>query len=97
MQGKQWGGQENPGEPKIEPLFGTGRRQQHAGNWREQDKHGHIYHLVFGEFRFGLGGLHGMIWVLLLLSILLHVGAALYHQFFIKDNLFKRMWFGKQE
>ena len=50
-----------------------------------------------GGLRFGLGGLHGMIWVLLLVLILLHVGAALYHQFFLKDNLLKRMWLGKQD
>ena len=50
-----------------------------------------------GAFRFGLGRLHGMIWVLLILLILLHIGAALYHQFFIKDNLMGRMWYGKQE
>jgi cytochrome b561 len=49
-----------------------------------------------GGFRFGLGGLHGMIWTLLLLLILLHVGAAFYHQFFIKDKLLRRMWFGKR-
>ena len=54
----------------------------------------HIFHFII---RFGLGGLHGMIWVLLILLILLHVGAALYHQFFIKDNLLGRMWYGRQE
>jgi cytochrome b561 len=31
-----------------------------------------------------------------LLLVLLHVGAALYHQFFLKDNLLGRMWYGKQ-
>lgn len=25
----------------------------------------------------------------------LHVGAALYHQYIVKDGIFKRMWFGK--
>jgi len=52
-----------------------------------------------GQFRgggFRLGGLHGMIWILLGLLVLLHIGAALYHQFFLKDNLLKRMWFGKR-
>ena len=51
-----------------------------------------------GSFRrggFSLGFFHGGIWTLLLLLILLHVGAALYHQFILKDNLFGRMWFGK--
>jgi cytochrome b561 len=52
-----------------------------------------------GDFRrggFSLGLLHGAIWTLLLLLILLHVGAALYHQFIIKDNLMGRVWFGKK-
>ncbi len=41
-------------------------------------------------------GVHGMVFSLLFLLILLHVGAALYHQFIRKDNLFARMWFGKR-
>lgn len=45
---------------------------------------------------FSLGSLHGGIWVLLLLLILLHIGAALYHHFMLKDNLLGRMWFGKK-
>src|SRR5512143_3560939 len=52
-----------------------------------------------GSFRrggFSLGFLHGGVWTLLLLLIALHVGAALYHQFVLKDNLMGRMWFGKQ-
>ncbi len=51
-----------------------------------------------GSFRrggFSLGMFHGGIWTLLLLLIILHVGAALYHQFVRKDNLLQRMWFGK--
>ncbi len=51
-----------------------------------------------GSFRrggFNLGMFHGGIWALLLLLIILHVGAALYHQFIRKDNLLQRMWFGK--
>jgi cytochrome b561 len=51
-----------------------------------------------GSFRrggFSLGFFHGGIWTLLLLLIVLHVGAALYHQFILKDNLMGRMWFGK--
>jgi len=50
----------------------------------------------FGRGGFSLGFLHGGIWTLLLLLILLHVGAALYHQFIVKDNLLTRMWFGKK-
>lgn len=38
---------------------------------------------------------HGLISTLLLLLTLLHIGAALYHQFIKKDNLIARMWFGK--
>ena len=51
-----------------------------------------------GSFRLGgfsLGFFHGGIWTLLLLLIVLHVGAALYHQFILKDNLMGRMWFGR--
>ena len=54
--------------------------------------------LTPGSFRrggFSLGSLHGGIWTLLLLLMILHVGAALYHQFILKDNLLGRMWFGK--
>lgn len=50
----------------------------------------------FGRGGFSLGFLHGGIWTLLLLLILLHVGAALYHQFIVKDHLLGRMWFGKK-
>ncbi len=44
---------------------------------------------------FLLRGLHGLSWTLLLLLIILHVGAAFYHQFILKDNLLSRMWFGR--
>lgn len=46
---------------------------------------------------FSLGAFHGLSWALLLTLILLHVGAALYHQFLKKDNLLGRMWFGRQD
>ncbi len=39
--------------------------------------------------------LHGLIDPLLALLILLHILAALYHQFIRKDNLLARMWYGK--
>lgn len=39
---------------------------------------------------------HGLVSTVLLLLILLHVGAALYHQFLLRDNLLARMWFGKR-
>lgn len=40
--------------------------------------------------------LHGFIAPALLLLVLLHVGAALYHQLALKDNLLARMWYGKE-
>ncbi|MEP7136956.1 MAG: cytochrome b/b6 domain-containing protein [Chloroflexota bacterium] len=40
--------------------------------------------------------LHGMTFSLLFLLILLHFGAALYHQFIRKDKLLARMWFGNK-
>lgn len=52
-----------------------------------------------GSFRrsgFSLGFFHGGVWTLLILLIALHIGAALYHQFIVKDNLLGRMWFGRQ-
>ena len=52
-----------------------------------------------GSFRrggFSLGFFHGGIWTFLILLIALHVTAALYHQFTLKDNLLGRMWFGKR-
>ena len=50
----------------------------------------------FNDGGFFLGAFHGLSWTLLLLLTLLHVGAALYHQFFVRDNLLGRMWFGKR-
>jgi cytochrome b561 len=50
----------------------------------------------FGRGGFSLGFLHGGLWTLLLLLTLLHIAAALYHQFILKDNLLGRMWFGKR-
>ncbi len=49
-----------------------------------------------GNFFLELGRFHGLGWAVLFLLILLHVGAALYHQFILKDNIFGRIWFGKQ-
>jgi cytochrome b561 len=39
---------------------------------------------------------HGYLALLLAAFILLHVLAALYHQFFRQDGLLRRMWFGKR-
>ena len=40
---------------------------------------------------------HGVLTKLLGALIFLHVVGALYHQFHLKDQLFRRMWFGKSE
>jgi cytochrome b561 len=45
---------------------------------------------------FFLGAFHGLSWTLLLLLLVVHVGASLYHQFIRKDGLFGRMWFGRR-
>jgi len=39
---------------------------------------------------------HGYLAIFLLVLIAGHVGAWAYHQFFKKDDLFSRMWFGKR-
>ena len=39
---------------------------------------------------------HGYTAIVLIVLIAGHVGAWAYHQFFKKDNLFARMWFGKR-
>jgi cytochrome b561 len=49
------------------------------------------------DFRvFAPRALHGMMFSILFLLILVHIGAALYHQFIRKDGLLSRMWFGKR-
>ena len=44
---------------------------------------------------FIMRGIHGVVAPTLLILIIIHVGAAFYHQWFLKDRLFSRMWFGK--
>ena len=39
---------------------------------------------------------HGITATVLILLILLHIGAAFYHQFIRRDNLLARMWFGRR-
>lgn len=39
---------------------------------------------------------HGLTSTVLLLLVVLHFGAAMYHQFIRKDSLLARMWFGKR-
>lgn len=46
-------------------------------------------------FAFTSRMLHGFIAPALQLLVLLHVGAAFYHQFMLKDSLLSRMWYGK--
>lgn len=41
--------------------------------------------------------LHGFVAPALLLLVLLHVSAAFYHQWVLKDNLLARMWYGKSQ
>jgi len=49
------------------------------------------------DFRvFPARGLHGITFSMLFILVLLHFGAAMYHQFIRKDNLLSRMWFGKR-
>lgn len=40
---------------------------------------------------------HGLISNLLVLLVLLHACAAFYHQFYLHDGLFRRMWFGNRD
>lgn len=46
---------------------------------------------VFPTFK-----VHAVLAILLVALIAAHVAAALYHQFVLKDGLFRRMWFGKR-
>ena len=39
---------------------------------------------------------HGLVSTLMVLLVALHIVAALYHQFVLKDGLFRRMWFGRR-
>jgi cytochrome b561 len=46
---------------------------------------------VFPSFR-----AHAALATLLAILIAVHIAAALYHQFVLKDGLFRRVWFGKR-
>lgn len=46
-------------------------------------------------FVFNARILHGFVSKALFALASLHIGAALYHQFLLKDNLLARMWYGK--
>jgi cytochrome b561 len=47
-------------------------------------------------FVYSARALHGATARVLLVTVVLHVGAALYHQFWLKDKLLSRMWFVKK-
>ncbi|RDL42831.1 hypothetical protein DN730_17365 [Marinomonas piezotolerans] len=40
--------------------------------------------------------LHGLLTRILLVAVIIHILASLYHQLILKDHLFTRMWFGKR-
>ncbi len=69
-----------------------GQQPPQGGGFRDEGERGEGFR---GGGAFFLGAFHGASWTILLLLIILHVGAALYHQFMRRDNLFGRMWFGK--
>jgi cytochrome b561 len=46
---------------------------------------------VFPTFR-----AHAVLAALLTILIAAHIAAALYHQFVLKDGLFRRIWFGER-
>jgi cytochrome b561 len=73
-----------PGQSQPGQLPAPGRSSSEEGEGR------------FSRGGFFLGAFHGLSWIMLFLLVMLHVGAALYHQFFIKDDLLGRMWFGRQ-
>ena len=63
-----------------------------------------LFPIVFGgvgelpqEFAAMPATVHGITSTLLVALVLLHVAAALYHQFVLRDSLFRRMWFGKRQ
>jgi cytochrome b561 len=47
-------------------------------------------------YAFNARRLHGLVAPALVLLVVLHVGAAFYHQFLLKDRLLARMWFEKK-
>jgi len=49
-----------------------------------------------GQGGFIMRAFHALSWFAIFLLLMLHVGAAFYHQFLVRDNLLGRMWFGKR-
>lgn len=48
-------------------------------------------------YQFSARMLHGLVSPVLLLLVLIHVGAVIYHQLVLRDHLFSRMWYGRQQ
>jgi cytochrome b561 len=42
-----------------------------------------------------IGDIHHLGYILAMGLVLVHVGAAFYHQFILKDGILSRMWYGK--
>jgi cytochrome b561 len=64
-----------------------------------------LFRIVFGAsgaplpedfFVYPVRYVHGYVAIILIVLILMHVGAALFHQFFRKDRLLSRMGIGKE-
>lgn len=63
-----------------------------------------LFAIVFGgsgaklpaEFASAPRAAHGAVSTALLALAILHIAAALYHQFILRDGLFRRMWFGSR-
>ena len=56
---------------------------------------GPLYYAADGPFRDTMGVVHEVTSNLLLALVLLHIGAVLYHQFRLKENLLQAMWRGR--
>lgn len=78
------------------PAFQPGQSRQGGEGFEGGEGFGGFQGRFPRQGGFFLGAFHGLSWTLLLLLILLHIGAALYHQFWRRDNLLARMWFGRQ-
>ena len=86
--GRAANGQFAPGirQPGQFPPPGTGGEGQRPGGFEGG---------LRAAGRFAFRAFHELSWQILLVLIILHVAAALYHQFILKDNLLSRMWYGR--
>jgi cytochrome b561 len=85
-----------PGQVPPAGGFQPGQQPPQGQFPRGQDRPGGFEGGFARRGGFTLGAFHGLSWTLLLLLLLLHVGAALYHQFLRRDGIFRRMWFGRR-